>query len=518
MNKRTTFLLMALGVSSTALAQDEHDALRYSRLVYGGTARTQAIGGAAGSLGGDISATHINPAGLGFFKTSEVTVSPGFYFKNSDFNYLGTNASDNKSGASLGNIGVVFGIPNRSSGSKFRNFAISIDYARTADFNNRSYLTGKNTLTSYSDKWVEQLMPGGNPVSFDDANDYYAEGPSLGFRSFVLGYDADNNGGVEKYYSVVNPTTGGIQQSDMVKERGGINEVSVGFGGNYNEQFYFGLSLNFPRIDYERDRSFEERDLSGIATNDFEWFQHSEILNTDATGFNTKLGIIYAPMPSLRIGANFHTPTWFTMHDSYAARVDSRMEENGNHFSRTEDLLDGFPLEYDYSMKTPWRAGGSVSYIFGTNADVKQQHGFLTADVEYVNYAATKYKFNKGAPEEREMAANLNRVIEDTYTGAVNVRVGGELKFNVLAVRAGFAYYGNPYNTNFTDTDGSIKRASGGLGYRNKGFFTDLTYVHTLSTKTVYAPYTLNSGPYAAPTAQGDLSGGNVVLTVGFKF
>lgn len=518
MNKSLALLLIALGVSATAMAQDEHDALRYSRLIYGGTARTQAIGGAAGSLGGDISATHINPAGLGFFKTSEVTISPGFYFKNADYNFLGNNTSDSKSGVSLGNVGVVFGIPNRSGNSKFRNFAVSVDYARTADFNNRSYMTGTNHLTSFSDKWVETLMPNGVPVSFDDANDYYVEGASLGFRSYILGYDADGNGGVEKYYSVINPTAqGGIKQSDLINERGGINEFSVGFGGNYNEQFYFGLSLNFPRIDYERDRTFAEEDQSGL-NNDFDRYDFNEVLSTDGTGFNAKLGIIYAPMPSLRLGVNFHTPTWFTMHDTYSARVESWMEEQGNHFVRTEDVLEGgFPLEYDYSLRTPYRAGASVSYIFGTNADVKQQHGFLTADVEYVNYASSKFKFNKGAMEDREFADRLNRTIEDSYTGAVNVRVGGELKFNVLAVRAGFAYYGNPYNSNWTDTDGSIKRASAGLGYRNKGFFTDLTYVHTLSTKTIYNPYVLN-GEFEAPTAQGDLSGGNIVLTVGFKF
>ncbi len=171
------------------------------------------------------------------------------------------SSSDSKSGMSLGNVGVVFGIPNRSSGSKFRNFAVAIDYARTADFNNRGYVTGTNTMTSYSDKWVETLMPNGVPVSFDDANDYYAEGPSLGFRSYVLGYDADGAGGVEKYYSVINPTApGGIRQNDLIKERGGINEFSLGFAGNYDEQFYFGLSLNFPRIDYERDRTFSEED------------------------------------------------------------------------------------------------------------------------------------------------------------------------------------------------------------------------------------------------------------------
>ncbi len=527
MNKRTTFLLIALGVSATAMAQDEFDALRYSRLTTGGTARTQAIGGAAGSLGGDISSTHVNPAGLGFYKTSEVLITPGFYFRSNNLSYLGNSESDNKSGGQLANIGVVFGIPNRSSGSKFRNFTIALDYSRQADFNNRRFLKGNNTRTSYTDRWVEDMMPGGTPVSLDVANDDLVLGPSLAFRTFLIDpkfIDDDPAKGVDFYFSGINPTlAGGIDQSDLIKERGGLDEFSIGFAGNYNEQVYMGLSVNFPTINYERNRTFREEDKSGDNNNDFAWFEHTENLKTDAVGFNSKLGIIYSPMPSLRIGVNYHTPTWFSMRDASTARVEANTEgypsnNPGYHSLSSEELTDYLPVEYEYTLRTPSRFGGSVSYIFGTNADVKQQHGFITADVEYVNYSGTQFKYNKGGAADREMAKRLNDVISDTYKGAMNIRVGGELKFNVLAVRAGFSYNGNPYNSDFTDIDGSIKRVSGGLGYRNKGFFADLTYVHTLDTESVYAPYTLKSGPYPAPTAIGSMSGGNVVATIGLKF
>ncbi len=53
-------------------AQIPEDVLKYSWQPTNGTARINAVGGAMGSLGGDISATFINPAGLGFFKTSEI--------------------------------------------------------------------------------------------------------------------------------------------------------------------------------------------------------------------------------------------------------------------------------------------------------------------------------------------------------------------------------------------------------------------------------------------------------------
>ena len=56
---------------------------------------------------------------------------------------------------------------------------------------------------------------------------------------------------------------------------------------------------------------------------------------------------------------------------------------------------------------------------------------------------------------------------------------------------------------------------SGGLGYRNKGMFVDLTYVHSLN-KDVNFPYRL--GDKANTFANIKDANGNVLLTVGFKF
>src|SRR5579863_7415115 len=72
-------------------AQLPEDALRMSYTLPSGTAREQAIGGAMGSLGGDITANYVNPAGLGFYKTSEIVFSPGWTFNTANTDYLSTN-------------------------------------------------------------------------------------------------------------------------------------------------------------------------------------------------------------------------------------------------------------------------------------------------------------------------------------------------------------------------------------------------------------------------------------------
>ena len=70
------FFLLLFAVATTTQAQNPEDALRTAWFTQNGTARMMAIGGAMGSLGGDITANHVNPAGLGLFKTREVVITP----------------------------------------------------------------------------------------------------------------------------------------------------------------------------------------------------------------------------------------------------------------------------------------------------------------------------------------------------------------------------------------------------------------------------------------------------------
>ena len=71
-------LLPALLISTILVAQIPEDVLRQSFFPQNGTARSLAIGGAMGSLGGDINAIFVNPAGLGNYKTGEFVFTPGF--------------------------------------------------------------------------------------------------------------------------------------------------------------------------------------------------------------------------------------------------------------------------------------------------------------------------------------------------------------------------------------------------------------------------------------------------------
>ena len=107
----------------------------------------------------------------------------------------------------------------------------------------------------------------------------------------------------------------------------------------------------------------------------------------------------------------------------------------------------------------------------------------------------------------------MNKVIKQEYKGNFNFRVGAELKFNIIMARAGFAYYTNPYKD--AALKGNQMLLSGGLGYRNKGFYVDLTYVHRV-TKDVNFPYRLEDRANTFATL--NQQQGNLVATVGVKF
>jgi hypothetical protein len=81
-------------------------------------------------------------------------------------------------------------------------------------------------------------------------------------------------------------------------------------------------------------------------------------------------------------------------------------------------------------------------------------------------------------------------------------------------VRAGAAYYGNPYQ-NINGEKGSRTNLSGGLGYRDKGFFADLTYVYALNRDTHFAYRLEDPAAYSGAQLRQQMS--NVLLTIGFK-
>lgn len=497
---------------SCTYAQEPADALRYSYLTErGGTARNQAIGGAGASLGGEFTSLFINPAGLGFYKTGDFVFTPSFSLKKSNSTYLGSPQAVTENNFNVGTTGFVIGGATRNAkGIKSVAFAFGIN--RLADFNNHIYYKGTNKSSSYSEKYLEELT-NNNVTDLNSAAQNYPYGSSLAFNTYLIDSLQGPNGSLSGYRTLANPTTGLIQENS-INTTGGITDLSIGAGLDVNEKWYFGGTLSFPFLRYNRVGTYRESDASNNTNNNFNYFQVTENLTTKGIGINGKFGVIYKPVEQARIGLSVYTPTLYDVTDDYTTSIITDLE--GYHGTGTKqqsstDLTNDQPLESKYDLTTPWRLILSGSYLFGGNLEeVQSQKGFITADLEYVNYKNASFHDTNNDASANDYYHTLNSTIGNIYKNAINARLGGELKLNTFMVRLGGAYFGNPYENESSD----VVKLTGGLGIRNHGVFFDLGYVYTM-VKDVNYPYRLQDKANVPAYLKNNT--GTIVATIGFK-
>ncbi|MES2891758.1 MAG: hypothetical protein V4725_07090 [Bacteroidota bacterium] len=510
-------LLPLLFITSLSFAQIPEDVIRYSFYPQSGTARSMSIGGAMGSLGGDITATFVNPAGIGNYRTGEFVFTPGFMFNNNKADFRGTNSKNNKSNFSLGPIGFVYGASNRYNSTS--SSALSLVVNQTANFNNTLQYKGLNNFSSYTEQWAEQIAKSG--LSIDDAlnNPSFAYGPAPALHTYLVDTFRNNFGTVQLRGLPENILDAGqaLMQENTIETRGGLYEVALGYANNKQDKFLWGFSVGIPILDYRSTTTYKETDTSSNKANGFESFSYVDEFSTRGAGLNAKIGLIFKPTEFIRLGAALHTPTFMlSMKDVRTTDLAANTENYAGSTTASSTIFtNAQPGQSKYTMLTPWKFLISGSYVFREIENVKKQKGFITADIEYVNHKGSNfYTDNEAAgPDEKNYFKSLNQVIRNEYKGNFNFRVGGELKFNTIMTRLGFAYYSNPYKDK--ELKASRMLLSGGLGYRHKGFFIDLTYVHGIN-KDVNVPYRLEDR--ANTFASINNQRGNVIASVGVKF
>ncbi|GAB4092101.1 OmpP1/FadL family transporter [Flaviaesturariibacter terrae] len=509
--KKGFLILYTLLAATSGYAQDPSDALRFSFTAPGGTARQQAIGGSMGSLGGDYSATFVNPAGLGFYHTSDALLTPAFHWSNTRATYIGRSESSNDRRFDLNALGLVLGGSHNGKG-----MAVTLGFTTQADFRSELLYRGRNNSSSYSQRFIEELARNG--VRDSTAAYLYPFGSSLALNTYWLD-PVRNSSGQVTGFSTNSPIASGLLQEQKISNRGGMYEFAIGAGAQVTSKWFFGATVGVPILYYNRKSTFTEADAGNDTSNRFDYAAFQENLTTKGTGLNLRLGAIYKPAEFWRLGLALQTPTLYSLTDEFDYTLTTNTEHyQGELYDASKDYNDGNANEFKYRMTTPWKATGSISYVLREIEDVTKQRGFLTADVEYVHYRGMRYL--QDADQQTDDSGNkdyfksVNKTIKDIYKGAFNFRVGGELKFTTLMFRAGAAWYGNPYK-DVNGGTGNRFNLSGGIGYRHKGLFIDLTYVHS-QQKDLHAPYRLADAAYYV--AETKRTQGNVLLTFGTKF
>lgn len=467
-------------ISIHSIAQTPEDALRLSWFAPNGTPRSNALAGAMGALGGDLSATNINPAGLGFYKKGEFYIAPQLVSTSNQFNYFGNKTTIQNSKQGLGNIGMVFAENQRRN--KYKSTIFSISYTKIADYNNSYSFKGSNNYSSYLEKFADQLYY--DEASISAAQQNYIYGSSLAYHAALVNPVFNSNHDVTDYRAFVN---GNVNQYYDAKTTGGYNEMNFSWAGNVEDKLYVGASIVLPMINYTKTLSYTE----ASATNNAGIFDFVEASSSKGFGLGAKLGLIYKPEAFLRFGLSIHTPQMISFSDGLSASI---YDYASNTEISSQDLKNTYydnyyPSHYNYNVATPLRAILSGSYFFASPSKPTEPLGFISADLEYVNYAGTKYYSLDNDQSVINYYSDLNATIRNNYKNAVNLKIGSEIKLHPSwLLRGGLAYYGSPYK------DASIKAnhlvLSGGIGYRIGNHLFDISLL-SINSKDALFPYRL---------------------------
>ncbi len=492
--------------SSGLFAQDMVDALRYSDFKLSGTARSAAMGNAFGSLGGDFTSLSINPAGAAVYRSGEFTLTPSLGKVSIDGTYLGTTANDSKFNFGINNVGYVATIPTgKSSESGLVSLSFGVGYNKLADFSSHSIVIGENSNSSLLDYFTRYIAQ--NNLQLNDFSDYY-EG--LAYDTYLINYDA--NAG--EFYNDITDANFGQTQRKTFEKSGSINEYVLSFAANFNHKVYVGATLGIQDLYYKEKSSLFEYDAKRNIPY-FDDFTYNSYLRTTGTGYNFKLGVIYKPTNELRLGLSVHTPTFFSLQDTY----DNSMSSSITYDDGVTEHYDSTPQrmgEFNYKLETPFKTVLSGAYVIG-------KAGLISVDYEIVDYSSIKLRDG----DYNEDFYTQNQEIENSYKTVGNLHIGGEYRVNSnVSLRAGYENYPSVYSSlnNGAPTDSKYWTASGGIGFKQGNFFLDMTYKYANGTSysglypgANYSNY--NSGVYSGyKLAKFETNRNNFLVTLGFKF
>ncbi len=454
------------------------DGLRLSQNIYGGTARSTAMGGAFASLGGDLGSLSINPAGVAVYRASEFTITPGFEAVNATSNYLGSKNNDVSYDANLGNIGLVFTFnSNNTTGWISSNFAFG--YNRLNTFNSSYFIEGTTNTTSMANEFLNNAQ--GKTLNNLDP---YWEG--LAYDAYVINLDS----GSTNHYNSPYSNNINLQQRHELNINGSSGEYYFGFGANYNNQLYFGASLNIQSSYYTDEFIHTESDINNVTNLSYYSFTHD--ITTRANGFNFKLGIIYRPVDMLRIGLAFHTPTVMKVSQDYSSQIISSLSGGEIYTPTNTD---------EYDVTTPFKAIAGAAVLF-------QQYGLVSVDYEFIDYRSIHFS-NGYYPSDLQ---NANQADENVLKATNNIRVGGELKLGSAYLRGGYAFYASPYASSEINKNANTQIFSGGVGYRNNNFSLDFSYSLAMKSEKYYMYFE------DASAVNLDTNTSNFLATIGFRF
>jgi len=459
--------------SVTALP-DADDLFRLLERRPGVTPRSIGTAGASVAGMGDLSALYVNPAGLGYATSSEVTAGFSVVASQTESTFrapgdaagLGLEAS--QPNTALSNLGLLYKVPTERGALVF-----AAAYQRVASFVRETEYEGDATNTSVTGS----LLPDLRDIGFQNNGDITFPIPSQGIVAFDGGaieyFPGDQNQGIYPFQPAVFPGST-IRQIGSVNRGGSVNEVSFGAGFEAAKDVMVGGSGNIVFGTYRFRQELTELDVNGdndnyevIRGNDvftgLDQILYRDEYEDQIVGFNLRLGVSAKLSPELKLGVAFESPTWTSVSRDYTIAAVQTTFDAGGQLSygidprRSASERDGRD-EVTYDVRTPLRLRAGLAY------DTDRLG--ISGDVEFVD--ASQINLEEQARGQNVSLIEVQNAIEDNYSYVFNLRGGVEYRLEEgLDVRGGIAYRPDPREGRVLATTAERDRLflSAGLGY-----------------------------------------------------
>ncbi len=425
MKRLIIFVAIATSIcTSYSQSLDYNDlGVLFSKDQRNGTARFNAMAGAFGALGSDISATDINPAGGAIARKSKFSITLQNNNLNRDVNYYNTVNSLQDDQLNINQVGGLFVFDTNTS-TDWNRFALMFNYKVKADFDN-----------SYSGK---------------------------GNSNFLFYKEHINDNSTPK-----NQFDRSLEQRFSNQTRGQNSSFNIGLSAVNDNKLFVGASFKFHNLEF-RERSFLREINDDANGNELDVEDINERF-IDSNGFSFNVGFIYKVNKFIRIGAAYESPTWYQ--EALEERASSLTMFEVNNLSINgleENNVEG---PYSLRFRTPSKLTASGALIFG-------KKGLLSFDYTYKDFRNIRYL------DADTILQDANQFFETDYRATHSFNVGAEWRFEKISLRGGYFYEKDPNlvaggNTN---TD-NIRGFSTGLGYNFGNTQIDLSYQKSENTE-----------------------------------
>lgn len=346
---------------------------------------------------------------------------------------------------------------------------------------------------------------------------------SSGYVSSALGITYNRNRTYDRDMFLIDKT---YSSTTNDHEEGGTDVVNFAYAGNINNQLYFGVAVGITDLRFEKTNIYRDNEL------------HAELISeSNGTGCNFNVGLLYQPTDAVRFGLGVQTPTMYY--------IDEYWEMKENRISSDDD--------YHYKLHTPMKFSAQAGFMIGDRANIG-------IDYSMRNYSRMWTEMNN--IKMRLIEQDIKEVCKTQHT----LKAGAEINIvDGFDVRAGYAVctapivevnkacekfnaLGGAYSGDYWDTyekDGATinefygpmysftspklrQYISAGFGYSGKIAYVDFAYIRKIANvQYLYQMPFINEYPdfisdnvakYA--DAMGDIKEGSnhFMLSFGFHF